>query len=109
VEQLEWFFEQNNIEGIEHEHSNEWKIETRNGAEYKASTLQGALEQVPGITLLLGRPRTASWPVLTLGRYGPCFLPFLLLALPRLRRTLRPLLHGRRLGHSGQGDGVSGV
>jgi hypothetical protein len=92
VEQLERFFEQNNIEEIEHEHRNEWKIETRNGGKYKAPTLQGALEQVPGTTLLLGRPRTASWLVSTLGRYGPCFLPLLLLlALPRLRRTLSTL------------------
>ena len=96
VEQLEWFFEQHNIEEIEHEHPNEWKIETKNGGKYKASSLQGALEQMPGATLLR-RPRTASRLVWILGAYGPSFLLLLLvLALPQLRRMLSTLLRSRR-------------
>jgi hypothetical protein len=96
VEQLERFFEENDIEEIEHEHPNEWKIETKNGAEYKASTLKGALAQVPGTILLLERPRTPSRLVWILAGYGPSFFLLLLLALPRLRRTLSTLLRSGR-------------
>ncbi len=51
VDQVEQLFSRANIEEIECEKPNEWKVETRDGKKYKGSSLREALQQVPGMNL----------------------------------------------------------
>lgn len=50
ADQMEQLFSRGNIEEIECEKPNEWKIETRDGKKYKGTSLREALQQVPGMT-----------------------------------------------------------
>ncbi len=50
ADRLEQLFSRANIEEIECEKPNQWKVETRDGKKYKGSTLREALQQVPGMT-----------------------------------------------------------
>lgn len=49
ADQMEQLFSQGNIEEIECEKPNEWKVETRDGKEYKGTSLREALQKVPGM------------------------------------------------------------
>ncbi len=51
LDQVEQLFSRCNIEEIEHEKPNEWKIETSDGKKYKGTSLREALQQVPGMDL----------------------------------------------------------